>query len=43
MVTFKGESIQYKITFNGTPNIFLNDMRKRKFELEVKNNIWIVK
>ena len=24
-------------------NIFLNDMRKRKLELEMKNNIWIIK
>ena len=43
ILSFNSESIQYKITYNGTPNIFLNDMRKRKFELELKNNIWIIK
>jgi len=43
ILSFNSESIQYKITYNGTPNIFLNDMRKRKLELELKNNIWIIK
>jgi hypothetical protein len=40
---FNSESIQYKITYNGTPNIFLNNMRKKNIELEMKNNIWIIK
>jgi len=40
---FNSESIQYKITYNGTPNIFLNDMEKNNFELEMKNNIWKIK
>ena len=43
ILSFNSESIQYKITYNGTPNIFLNDMRKKNFELEMKNNIWIIK
>ena len=43
ILSFNSESIQYKITYNGTPNILLNDMRKRNFELELKNNIWIIK
>ena len=43
ILSFNSESIQYKITYNGTPNIFLNDMRKRNLELEMKNNIWIIK
>jgi hypothetical protein len=43
ILSFNSESIQYKIIYNGTPNIFLNDMRKRKLELEMKNNIWIIK
>ena len=38
-----GESIQYKIIYNGTPNIFLNDMRKKNLELEMKNNMWTLK
>jgi len=43
ILNFNSESIQYKITYNGTPNIFLNDMSKRNFELEMKNNIWTIK
>ena len=43
ILNFNNESIQYKIIFNGTPNIFLNEMKKRKLELEMKNNIWTIK
>jgi hypothetical protein len=43
ILNFNSESIQYKITYNGTPNIFLDDMRKNNLELEIKNNIWIIK
>ena len=43
ILNFNSESIQYKITYNGTPNIFLNDMKKKNFELEMKNNMWTLK
>jgi len=43
ILNFNSESIQYKITYNGSPNIFLNDMRKNNLELEMKNNIWTIK
>ena len=43
ILNFNSEIIQYKITYNGTPNIFLNDMRKNNLELEMKNNIWTIK
>ncbi|MDB9936312.1 hypothetical protein OAD05_05285, partial [Candidatus Pelagibacter sp.] len=43
ILNFNSKSIQYKITYNGTPNIFLNDMRKNNLELEMKNNIWTIK
>ncbi|WP_415276099.1 hypothetical protein ABXT68_01770 [Candidatus Pelagibacter sp. Uisw_116] len=43
ILNFNSESTQYKITYNGTPNIFLNDMRKKNFELEMKNNMWTLK
>ena len=43
ILNFNSEIIQYKITYNGTPNIFLNDMRERNLELELKNNMWILK
>jgi hypothetical protein len=43
ILNFDSESIQYKITFNGTPDIFLNYMKKNDFKFEMKNNIWILK
>jgi len=43
ILNFNSESIQYKITYNGTPNIFLNDMKKKNLELEMKNNMWTIK
>ena len=43
ILNFNSESIQYKITYNGTLNIFLNDMEKNNLELEMKNNIWKIK
>jgi len=43
ILNFNSENIQYKITYNGTPNIFLNDMREKNLELEMENNIWTIK
>jgi hypothetical protein len=43
ILNFNSESIQYKIIYNGTPNIFLNDMREKNLELEIKNNMWTLK
>jgi hypothetical protein len=43
ILNFNSESIQYKIIYNGKPNIFLNDMRKNNLELEMKNNMWTLK
>jgi hypothetical protein len=43
ILNFNSESIQYKIIYNGTPDIFLNEMRKSDFEFDMKNNIWILK
>ena len=43
ILSFNSESIQYKIIYNGTPDIFLNDMREKNLELEMKNNMWILK
>jgi hypothetical protein len=43
IVNFNSVSIQYKITYNSTPNIFLNNMKKNNLELEMKNNIWTIK
>ncbi|MDC0620266.1 hypothetical protein OAO81_04305 [Candidatus Pelagibacter ubique] len=43
ILNFNSEIIQYKIIYNGTPNIFLNDMKEKNLELEMKNNMWILK
>src|SRR5210317_95277 len=43
ILNFNSEIIQYKITYNGTPNIFLNDMKENNLELEMKNNMCILK
>jgi len=43
ILNFNSENIQYKITYNGTPNIFLNDMREKNLELEMENNIWTIR
>ncbi|MDA7767771.1 hypothetical protein N8897_01080 [Candidatus Pelagibacter sp.] len=43
ILNFNSENIQYKITYNGTPSIFLNDMIKKNLELEMENNIWTIK
>jgi hypothetical protein len=43
ILNFNSKSIQYKITYNGTPNIFLNNMREKNLELEMKNNMWTLK
>jgi hypothetical protein len=43
ILSFNSESIKYKIIYNGTPNVLLNDIKKNNFEFEMKNNIWILK
>ena len=40
---FDSENTQYKIIYNGSPKTFLNDMSKRNFNLEIKDDVWTVK
>ena len=40
---FNSQNIIYKIIYNGSPKIFLNDFNKENFDLDMKNNIWIIK
>jgi hypothetical protein len=35
ILNFNNKYIQYKITYNGTPDIFLNDMRKNDLEFDM--------
>jgi len=39
---FDNENTIFKIIYNGSPKIFLNDMQKRNFNLIIKDNMWIV-
>ena len=36
------EKIYYKVIFNGTPKLFIQEMRKLGHELDIKNKIWIL-
>ena len=40
---FDSQSTQYKVIYNGSPKFFLNDMKKRNFNLVFDDNIWVVK
>ena len=33
----------YKIIFNGSPNQFLNVMKKKKYEFDIQDRIWVLK
>tara|TARA_B110001452_G_scaffold139512_1_gene115968 strand:+ start:23 stop:1102 length:1080 start_codon:yes stop_codon:yes gene_type:complete len=43
ILKFDSQSIHYKIIYNGSPKIFINDMDKKDFDLVMKNNIWTIK
>ena len=43
ILKFDNENIYFRIIYNGSPKTFLNDMKKRNFNLNVENNIWIIK
>ena len=43
ILEFNNKFIQYRIIYNGSPKIFLNDMVNRNFDLAMENNVWIVK
>jgi len=43
ILKFNSKNTQYKIIYNGSPNIFFNDMSNRNFDLAMENNVWTVK
>ena len=43
ILKFDSENTQYKITYNGSPKTFFNDISKRNFNLVIEDNVWIVK
>jgi len=43
ILNFNNKNTQYRIIYNGSPKTFLNDMVNRNFDLEMENNVWLVK
>ena len=43
ILKFNNQNTYYKIIYNGSPNIFFNDMNKGNIKLVIENNIWIIK
>ena len=43
ILKFNNQNIFYRIIYNGSPKIFLNDLSKKNIELVLKNNIWKIK
>ena len=39
---FNNEDNFYKIIFNGTPTKFLEVMRNKNYNFEIKNKIWVL-
>ena len=40
---FDSQNIQFKIIYNGSPRLFLNDMNKKNLDLIMTDNVWAVK
>ena len=40
---FDNQNIQFKLIYNGSPKLFLNDMNKQNLELTMSDNVWVVK
>jgi hypothetical protein len=43
ILKFDNKNTFFRIIYNGSPKTFLNDMKKKNFNLVVENNIWIIK
>ena len=43
ILKFDNQNTYYKITYNGSPKTFYNDMNKGNINLVIENNIWIIK
>ena len=40
---FNSQNIQFKIIFNGSPKLFLNNMSKQNLDLIMTDNVWTIK
>ena len=43
ILKFDSQNIQYKIIYNGSPNLFLKDMNMRNLNLITENSMWTIK
>ena len=43
ILRFNNQDIFFRIIYNGSPKTFLNDMKKKNFDLIIDNNIWAIK
>ena len=43
ILKFNNKNTFFRIIYNGSPKIFLNDMINQKFNLKIINNIWSIK
>ena len=43
ILKFDNQNVYFKIIYNGSPRVFLNDFNKRNIDLLTKNEIWSVK
>ena len=43
MLKFDNNNTQYRVTYNGSPKTFFNDMSDKKIHLMMENNVWIIK
>ena len=43
ILKFDSQNTQFKIIYNGSPKLFLNDMSRKNLELIMTDNIWTIK
>ena len=43
ILKFDNDYTQYKVIYNGSPKIFLNDMNDKNFDIVMENNMWTIK
>jgi len=42
ILKFDSQNTYYKLTYNGSPKTFLNNLNKKNINLKMENNIWII-
>ena len=40
---YEKNKIFYEIIFNGTPNVFLKNMKEENYSFDTQNKIWVLK